>query len=163
MNEPIPPKREPHYIWNEDHQWPLDVCASGLIDTLCGFVSPPIEFRGDASGHIWKAQQDKTTARLAFTSNKGDGHIQLTVDASAWVRAEVYISGELKFRAWVEEPWEEKEFWADGADGVTPPNEDPPGRISKRGLWLQLKCAAFPGVPDKGNGYWDVEDVTINS
>ncbi|HRO02317.1 MAG TPA: hypothetical protein PLS69_01760 [Terricaulis sp.] len=78
---------------------------------------------------------------------------------SGWVKAEVFVSGAHVFRAWVDEPFEEKEFWPDGADGIVPPQGDPPGRISKRGLWLQLSCAAFPGAPDKGNGFWDVEQV----
>lgn len=159
MSAPVPPQREPHYIWNEDQNWPLDVCASGLIDTLCGFVSPARDFRGDASGHIWVAYKTKTEARIAFTSGSRAGHIQLSIDASAWVQAELYISGELKFRAWVEDPWEEKEFWPDGADGIVAPNDDPPGRISKRGAWLQLKRAIWPGVPAKdGSDWWSVED-----
>lgn len=160
MSAPVPPQREPHYIWNEDQNWPLTDCASALIDTLCGFVSPARDFKGDASGHIWVAYKTKTEARLAFTSGARGGHIQLSIDPSAWVRVEVFISGELRFRAWAEEPWEEKDFWPDGADGVTPPNGDPPGRISKRGRWLQFKRAFWPGASAKeGSDWWSVEDT----
>lgn len=159
MSEPVPPKREPHYIWNEDQNWPLDVCASGLIDTLCGFVSPARDFRGDAGGHVWVAYRTKTEARLAFASGNRAGHIQLTIDASAWVRAEVFVSGALVFRAWIEDPYEEKEFWPDGADGVVAPNDDPPGRISKRGRWLQFKRAFWPDTPEDGSIWWSIEDT----
>lgn len=161
MSNPVPPPREPHYIWNEDQNWPLSDCASALIDTLCGFVSPARDFRGDASGHIWVAFKSKTEARLAFTSQNRAGHVQLSIDPSAWVRAEVFISGELKFRAWMEDPWEEKAFWPDGADGITPPNNDPPGRISKRGSWLQFKRAFWPDVVGQksGSDWWSLEDT----
>ena len=159
MSAPIPPAREPHYIWNENQNWPLAECASGLIDTLCGFVSPARDFKGDAIGHAWVAYKSKTEARIAFTSGAKGGHVQLSVDASAWVRAEVYVSGALVLRAWVEEPWEEKEFWPDGADGVTPPDGDPPGRISKRGRWLQARRADFPHLLETGNPFFSLEDT----
>lgn len=159
LGPPIPPRREPHYIWNEDHNWPFADCASGLIDTLCGFVSPARDFKGDAHGHAWVAHKSKTEARIAFTSGAKGGHVHLTIDASGWVRAEAYVSGALVLRAWLEEPWEEKEFWPDGADGVTPPDGDPAGRISKRGRWLQLHRSDFPGVPETSNDYWSIEDT----
>jgi len=159
VSAPAPPTRAPYYFDNEQHGWPITECAGFLVNTLAGFVKPALDFRGDASGHIWCAQLDKTSARLAFTSDKGNGHIQLEVHESGWVRAEVFISGARVFRAWLDEPYEEKDFWPDGADGIVPPGGDPPGRISKRGRWLQLRCADFPGAPDKGNGFWDVEDT----
>ena len=161
MNEPVPPKRQPHYVWNEDQDWPLSDCASALIDTLCGFISPARDFKGDASGHIWVAYKTKTEARIAFTSENRGGHIQLSIDPSNWVRAEVFVSGKLKFRAWLEDPYEEKEFWPDGADGIVAPNDDPPGRISKRGRWLQFKRAAWPGVAAETSesNWWSVEDT----
>ncbi len=159
MSAPAPPTRAPHYFDNETYGWAITDCAGFLVNTLAGFVKPALDFRGDANGHIWCAYVDKTSARLAFTSDKGDGHIQLDVHESGWVKAEVFVSGVRVFRAWLDEPYEEKEFWPDGADGIVPPNGDPPGRISKRGRWLQLRTAHFPRVPDKGNGYWDVEDA----
>lgn len=159
MSAPAPPSRPPYYSDNETYGWPIAQCAGFLVDTLASFVKPARDFRGDAAGHIWCAYLDKTSARLAFSSNLGHGHVQLSVHESGWVRAEVFVSGQLKQRVWIDEPYEEKDFWPDGADGIAPPNNDPPGRISKRGRWLQLKCAAFPGAPDKGNGYWDVEDT----
>lgn len=159
MSEPIPPRRPPHYFWHESHQWPLAECAAALIDTLCGFVSPARDFKGDASGHIWLAHKSKSEARLAFTSGGHAGHVQLSVDPSYWVRAEVFVSGELKFRAWIEDPYEEKEFWPDGAEAIASPTDDPPGRISKRGRWLQVRRADFAGLPEGGSAYWSVEDA----
>jgi hypothetical protein len=159
MGEEKPPLRDPHYFDNESHGWPLDQCARGLLWTLRGFVHSPKDFVGNASGHAWIAHHDENNARIAFTSDKGDGHVQLSVHESHWVKIEVFISGALILRAWADEPYEEKDLWPDGADGVVAPKGDAPGRISKRGAWLQFRCAQFPGVHDDGSGFWNLEDV----
>jgi hypothetical protein len=152
-----PPRREPHYFWNEQYGWTLDACARGLIQILCGFVHSPGRFTGSAVGRAWIEREDGVSARIAFASDKGDGHVELTAHDSHWVKIEVFVAGAPVFRAWCEEVWEEKEFWPDGSDGITPPDGDAPGRISKRGSWLNIRCAFFPGVPDDGTGYWSLE------
>ncbi len=160
MDAPKPPTREPHYFSNEAYGWSLRDCARGLIQTLSGWVRQPLEFKGDASGRIWHFQGDfDDRAQLLFTSDQGNGAIELSIDDSCWVMAEVFVGDQLKLRVWIDEPYEEKEFWPDGADGIVPPESDAPGRISKRGSWLQIRAAAFPGVPDDGQGYWSVEDT----
>ena len=160
MQEPKPPSREPYYFDNEQYGWGMRQCAINLIATLSGWVRNPLEFKGDAIGRIWHFQGDHDDrAQLLFTSDKGDGIIELSVDESNWVRAEVMVGGELKLRAWLDEPYEEKEIWPDGADGIVPPKGDPPGRISKRGRWLQLRRADFPTAPETGDAFWSVEDT----
>jgi hypothetical protein len=156
MSDEEPPQRVPHYSDNEQHGWPLDQCARNLLATLAGFVHAPTDFKGSAVGHAWLAHRDDHTARIAFTSDRGDGHVQLSTHESHWVKVEVFVSGTLIFRAWADEPYEEKEFWPDAADGVTAPNGDPPGRISKRGRWLQIDRVRF-GLP--GEGFWSVSDT----
>ena len=144
----------------EIHGWAARQCALNLLNQLADWCSRPLEFDGDAKGRIWHFQGDfEDRVQLLFTSDKGDGIIELFITEDHWVCAELFVAGAFKLRAWIEDPYEEKEFWPDGADGITPPQGDPPGRISKRGAWLQIRCADFPGVPDKGNGYWDVADV----
>ncbi len=152
-----PPSRPPHYVDAETYGWSADLCACNLIDKLAGFVHTGLSFKGGANGRIWTAQNARTDAQLAFTSDSGEGVIELSVDDSGWVRAELYLGGAFVLRAWIDDPYEEKEFWPDGADGLIAPNGDAPGRISKRGAWLQIRCADFPGVADRGNGFWDVE------
>jgi hypothetical protein len=162
MGEAKPPIREPYYFDNEQHGYPLDECARGLLWTLQSFVSRPTDFVGNAKGHAWIAQKDVNNARIAFTSDQGNGHVQLSTHESHWVKVEVFVSGALVFRAWADEPWEEKELWPDGADGIVPPNGDPPGRVSKRGSWIQIKCEKFPGTPMTETGYFDVELPDLN-
>ena len=158
--EPKPPSRPPHYGDNEMYGWPVRDCARNLISTLSGWTRDPVEFKGDANGRIWHFQDDSAgRAQLLFESDHGPGAIELSIDETNWVRAEVFVGNALKLRVWIDDPYEEKEFWPDGADGVIPPNGDPPGRISKRGRWLQLRAADFSGVTDKGNGFWSVEDT----
>lgn len=151
-----PPIREPHYFDNQQHGNALDQCARGLLWTLWGFVYSPKDFTGSAKGHAWLAHHDEVSARIAFTSDKGDGHVQLSVHESHWVKVEVFVSGARAFRAWAEEVWEEKDLWPDGADGIVPPNGDAPGRISKRGYWLQVRRDAF-GLPAGEHEFFDIE------
>ncbi|MGE0739730.1 MAG: hypothetical protein AB7O98_00185 [Hyphomonadaceae bacterium] len=157
MGDIGPPLREPHYFDNQQHNWPLDQCARNLLTTLAGFVHRPTDFKGGANGHAWIAHRDDANARIAFTSDKGDGHVLLSAHDSHWVKIEVFVSGARVFRAWVDEPYEEKEVWPDSADGLVLPDGDPPGRISKRGAWLQLRCEKFPHMPMTASGYWDLE------
>lgn len=156
MGDEKPPTREPHYFDNEQYGWSLDQCARNLLATLCVFVHRPTDFTGSATGHAWVAHRDENNARIAFTSDKGDGHVQLTVHESHWVKIEVFVSGALVFRAWADEPYEEKEFWPDGADGIVPQNGDPPGRISKRGSWAQVRRSAF-NLPAGEHEFFDLE------
>lgn len=160
MSAPAPPSREPHYGDNETHGWPLRQCAMNLIQTLYWWCKQPLEFKGSANGRVWHVEGDFTDcATLHFASDQGDGMIQLSVHPANWVCAEVFVGGELKFRCWMDDPYEEKEFWPDGSNGEPNAEGDAPGRISKRGRWLQIKTAYFPGVPDDGSGYWDLEDT----
>ena len=75
------------------------------------------------------------------------GRIELSVDPSLWVRAEVYLEGRWFGRGWIERCYEECEIWPDGSDGIQGPRveDDPPGRISKRGAWVQFDAAQWPG------------------
>lgn len=155
-----PPRRAPHYVDNETYGWAARDCAQGLIQTLSSWVRKPLEFKGDANGRIWHFQGAfGDRAQLLFTSDQGNGRIELSIDDTCWVKAEVFVGDALVLRVWLDEPYEEKEFWPDDSEAFVSAQDDPPGRISKRGAWLQIKCAEFPGVPDKGNGYWDVEDA----
>lgn len=133
MNAPGPPRRAPHYFDNESQAWPLRQRAINLIGTLSGWVKQPLEFKGSANGRVWREADFPDRAQMLFTSNLGDGAIQLSVHKSNWVLAELSVGGEIQFRAWIEETYEEKEFWPDSANGVIPPGGDAPGRISKRG------------------------------
>ena len=153
-----PPSREPHYFDNEQHGWEARQCAINLISTFSSWCKTPFEFKGAANGRVWHFEGDFTDrAQLLFTSDKGDGRVELSVDPTNWVKAEVFVGDVLVFRAWFDEAYEEKEFYPDGSDGSPNAEGDAPGRISKRGAWLQIRCADFPGAPDQGNGYWDLE------
>jgi hypothetical protein len=159
LGEPKPPRRDPHYSWNESQGWTYRECARALIDTLSHFVRTPVEFQGAAHGRIWSFKSEHTDrAELSFTSDHGDGVIALSIHDSGWVRAEIFVDGALKFRAWVEDPWEEKDFWPDDADGIG----EAPGRISKRGSWLNIERARFPGVIPGEKPFLAIEDVTAN-
>lgn len=160
MNTPKPPSRPPHYGDVEIYGWSPRQCALNLVQTLAWWCHTPFEFKGDANGRVWWFQGDfDDRAQLLFNADRGDGVIQLFITDDNWVCAELFINDELKFRAWFEDPYEEKEFWPDGSDGKPNAAGDAPGRISKRRAWLQIRCADFPGVPGGEHGYFDLTDT----
>ena len=121
------------------------------------WCNPPVAFKGNAAGRIWHFIGDyKDRAQLLFTTEEGAGTIELTIADNDWVRADVFMGEALILRAWIEDPYEEKEFWPDNGDGVG----EAPGRISKRGRWLQIETARFPGAASSTTGFWIVEDAS---
>jgi hypothetical protein len=133
-----------------------EAAARQLLAILALWCEPPLAFRGDAEGEVSLALQTDAHVALAFASNLGAGEIDIFLDADGWLRAEVLVDGAPPLRVWIEDPYEEKEGWPDGADGVG----EAPLRISKRGTWLNIDCARFPGVPAGQHGLFQLEDAT---
>lgn len=157
MSEPKPPARAPFYIWQEQHGWSARDCAMGLIDQLCGFVrcaEAGLVFKGDAAGRIWVVEAESERALLGFEADKAKGRIALSIGPGDWVRAEAMTEAGASLRAWVEDPYEEKQFWPNAADG----DGEGPGRVSKRGAWLEIDVSRFPGAPISPRGrYFQLE------
>lgn len=147
-----PPPRPAHLFAHEQGE-PLQDAQRQLLLRLASFADPAIDFHGDCTGRLWLEASSDTSVRLAFSIDQAEGHIHLTAADNGWVRAEVTCSGASILRAWIEDPYEEPEVWPDGADGVG----EAPGHISKRGAWLTIDSARFPGVPANAQGYWQVE------
>lgn len=84
---------------------------------------------------------------LIILSGFINGRIELAIDPSLWVRADFYRDGEWFGRGWIEHCYEECAFWPDGSDGRVGQRveDDPPGRISKRGYWIQFDASQWPG------------------
>lgn len=76
-----------------------------------------------------------------------NGRIEVSIDADLWLRADVYRDGAWFGRGWIERGFEECEIWPDASDGLIGPRveDDPPGRISKRGFWIQFDTSQWPG------------------
>jgi hypothetical protein len=153
MQTPSPPPRQAHLFDHEQGE-SLGDAQLGLLHRLASLADGGIDFHGDCTGNLQTAALQDRSAQLAFTSDRGGGLISLTIADNGWLRAEVFVADALVLRAWVEQAYEEKEFWPDGADGAG----DAPGRISKRGGWLTIDCARFPGVPANEHGHWTVEE-----
>lgn len=75
-----------------------------------------------------------------------NGRIELLIAPSLWVRADFYRGDAWFGRGWIERCYEECEIWPDAADGIIGPKveDDPPGRISKRGYWMQFDTSQWP-------------------
>lgn len=145
--EPRPPIRAPHFFWDDDGPVTL-ASAQGLLFLLCSFASLSPVWRDRAGRDIAVNLVRKTNqnALIQFTGAI-EGRIELSIAPSFWVRADVYLGDTWFGRGWIERCFEECEIWPDAADGIVGPNveDDPPGRISKRGYWMQFDTSQWPG------------------
>lgn len=115
---------------------------------LCNFagLSPVWKDRAGRDIAVSVTRETKQDALITL-SGALEGHIKLSVAPSLWVRADVYLAGAWFGRGWIERCYEECEIWPDGADGIVGPlvSDDAPGRISKRGYWVQFDTLQWPG------------------
>jgi len=144
---PQPPIRAPHFFWDEDGPATL-ASAQFLLGLLCDFARRSTIWHDRAGGEI-AASVERETNQHAVIALSGalEGRIELSVAPSLWVRADVWLDGAWYGRGWIERCYEECEIWPDGADGIVGPlvADDPPGRISKWGYWLQFDMSQWPG------------------
>ena len=145
--EPQPPIRAPHYFWDEDGP-ATPASARFLLGLLCDFARLSPIWQDRAGREIAVSVEGETEQDACIKLHGAlTGHIELSVTPSLWVRADVFLAGAWFGRGWIERCYEECEIWPDGSDGVIGPlvADDPPGRISKRGYWLQFDTSQWPG------------------
>jgi hypothetical protein len=148
-----PPPR-PAHLFNEDDGVGREAAQIGLLMRLKGFSG--IKFLGDAVGEVSEAVESAPNLfRASVESNMGAALVELSLAPEGWVKAELIVAGRAVFRAWIEDPYEEKSGWPDGADGVG----EAPLRISKRGSWLSIETGRFPGVPGDQHGLFQLEEA----
>lgn len=70
--------------------------------------------------------------------------IVLEPHVSGWLSIAAVCSGQEVFRAWLDRPYEEFEFWPEGVAIPAGRTVAPPGRIGKRRNWINLSAAAWP-------------------
>ncbi len=145
--EPRPPKRAPLYF--EDRDGPATLAsAQGLLALLCSFARfSPLWRDRDGRDIAVKLEREDAQGALITLSGAINGHIALSIAPGLWVRADFYRDGALFGRGWIERCYEECEIWPDGAGGIigSRVEDDPPGRISKRGAWVQFDTSQWPG------------------
>lgn len=145
--EPSPPIRAPNFFWDEDGPATRS-SAEFLLGLLCDFAGL-FPIRKDRAGREIAVSIERETKQDALITLSGalEGRIELSVAPSLWVRADMYLGGAWFGRGWIERCYEEFEIWPDAYDGVVGPRveDDPPGRISKRGYWVQFDTSQWPG------------------
>ncbi len=144
---PRPPTRAPHYVWDNDEP-PTLGSAQALLFQLCSYArlsSQWLDRDGRTLG-VDVLHESSQNALIRFTGVI-EGRIELAIADSFWVRADLYRGEHWGGRGWIDCPFEECHIWPDGADGVVGPRveDDPPGRISKRGAWIQFDTTQWPG------------------
>lgn len=72
-------------------------------------------------------------------------HAQIVLEphVSGWLSIAAVCGGQEVFRAWLDRPYEEFEFWPEGV-AIPGRTIDAPGRIGKRRNWINLSAAAWP-------------------
>jgi hypothetical protein len=157
LGDPKPPPREAHCYWTHEGVereaavlWPLW--------RMMSWVKNGLDFAGDFTGRAELVDDRREAAAISFRAGGVEGEIELALTANGWIRIEAYVDGERVFRCWAEQPYEEIECWPDGADGVG----EGPGRISKRGAWLQFSASAFVGLPANQHGQFDLRDPSYS-
>lgn len=149
-----PPPRPAHLFATEDGL-SREAAQWGLLMRLSSFAD--IAFTGDANGRIAAAvEESPELLRFDIDCDLGFAQLELSLAADGWVKAELFCNARVVFRAWIEDPYEEKEGWPDGAEGVG----EAPLRVSKRGGWLDIDAKAFPGVPAGEHGRFQIQDAT---
>lgn len=69
--------------------------------------------------------------------------IRLVIDPSHWIRGDVELQSGAHHTFWLDHPYEEYEFWPNDSDG----EDESPGRMGKRGHWIQVDAQAWPNLP----------------
>lgn len=145
--DPRPPVRAPQYFDDNDGP-PTLGSAQWLLTVLCDFARRSPVWR-DRAGRDVAVKVEGETPQDAIITFSGaiSGRIELSIAPSVWVRADVYLDDAWFARGWIERCYEECEIWPDASDGLVGPlvSDDPPGRISKRGYWLQFDTSQWLG------------------
>lgn len=140
--EKAPPPRAPHYDFHEEGWGSARDAAIDLIDRFVRVVERDPNWIGPGlEARLAVFENAKDGATIAFTSNRGDGRIELSINPQHWICAEAYLGDTLFCRAWGECGYEEPEFWPDGSDGVHRVPEgftvaEAGARMSKRLVWI---------------------------
>ena len=82
-----------------------------------------------------------------------EARILLAADGSGWLSIAAFVDRREIFRALLDRPWEEYEFWPD-AQAVSPRRtSEAPGRIGKRRNWINIQVSAWPQLAPLANSH----------
>lgn len=93
--------------------------------------------------HVSSHRHGKRLEILAELAGE-PAQIVLEPHVSGWLSIAAVCGGQEVFRAWLDRPYEEFEFWPEGAAIPAGRAIDPPGRIGKRRNWINISTAAWP-------------------
>jgi hypothetical protein len=139
----IPPPRLPEYFSAAQDETTRTQAALWLLDFLARQLTYFPEWRGDDELRVRfdELSRSEIHARFGFMwlrdDEAGSGVVSLGIGADDWVIADVRLGAAPVRRFWIEQIYEEIEFWPDGGISTASPLPDAPGQISKRGVWVQ--------------------------
>lgn len=88
-------------------------------------------------------------AVIGYETGGMDCEVEVSPHRSGWVVAVATIAGREVFRAYLHQPYEEYELWPAGAQPLR--DAEPPGRMSKRRLWISLQLSGWPELAGIAN------------
>jgi len=139
----VRPPRAPEYFRATQGEASRAQAAHWLLDFIASQLNYFPEWRGDDELRVRfdELSRSETHARFGFMwvrdDEAGSGILSLGIGADDWVIADLSLDAAPARRFWIEQIYEEIEFWPDGAISTASPLPETPGRISKRGFWLQ--------------------------
>lgn len=139
-----PPPRPPEYFAVTQGDASRAQAALQMLDFLASQLKYFPEWRGEDELRVRvdELSHSDMHARFGFMwvrdDESGSGILALGIGAEDWVVADISLDAAPTRRFWIERIYEEIEIWPDGGISTASPLPEAPGRISKRGFWLQF-------------------------
>lgn len=143
---PVPPS------WFEGltgGEMPLRIAAAAALDDFADALSNAPRWlpeTGSGGAITLRVCSHRQGERLEILVEWAGERAQIVLEphASDWLSIAAVCRGQEVFRAWLDRPYEEFEFWPEGAAIPRRRRIDAPGRIGKRRNWINLSAAAWP-------------------
>lgn len=162
---PVPPS------WFEGltgGEMPPRIAATAALDDFADALGNAPRWlleTGSGGAITLRVSSHRQRERLEFLVELAGECAQLVLEphASGWLSIAAMCSDQEVFRAWLDRPYEEFEFWPEGA--AVPPhrNAEAPGRIGKRRNWINLSAAAWPQMARFANAAGIVAAIEVEA
>ena len=146
MTAPARPPRYFDLLGGHEEGLPADEEMGFVIDNVASHVRTFPDWMAEDIGMPLQlavlAHELGRRAVIGVTTPLGTAEVELTPDASGWVLVLGRQRGAEVFRAYLDRPYEEYEFWPAGARPGDA--EEGPGRIGKHMMWVSFHASVWP-------------------
>ena len=161
---PVPPSWFDGMIGGET---PPRIAAAALDDFADALSNAPhwLLETGCGGAITLRVCSHRQGERLEIAAELAGEPVQIVLEphVSGWLSIAAMCIGQEVFRAWLDRPYEEFEFWPEGAAIPSGRTIDPPGRIGKRRNWINLSAAAWPQLARLANAAGIVAAIELEA